>query len=203
MNIIMWLKRYFFAIINVLYLSSLLSYHHEIIKTIIVNICEICAATPYSCRSSIVETSIFLHRFRFVELMTAIQEPCHTIDTRLIFGKENGLANTCFSWSMIGFTLLHPCNRAWVEKKYRFIMQMLSYQYRKSHSGDTTVVRSSYLHNGISYTGKMRLYIESGPCIVMRFLFSHIICLRHTISPLTGRCKWTECNLNVLLWKWK
>ena len=30
-----------------------------------------------------------------------------------------------------------------------------SYQYRKSHCGDKTVVRSSYLHNGISYTGKM------------------------------------------------
>ena len=34
-------------------------------------------------------------------------------------------------------------------------IKMLSYQYRKSHCGDQTVVRSSYLHNGISYTGKM------------------------------------------------
>ena len=32
---------------------------------------------------------------------------------------------------------------------------MTSYRYRKSHCGDKTVVRSSYLHNGISYTGKM------------------------------------------------
>ena len=32
---------------------------------------------------------------------------------------------------------------------------MSSYQYRKSHCGDKTVVRSSYLHNGISYTDKM------------------------------------------------
>ena len=30
----------------------------------------------------------------------------------------------------------------------------MSYQYRKSHCVDKTVVRSSYLHNGISYTGK-------------------------------------------------
>ena len=30
-----------------------------------------------------------------------------------------------------------------------------SYQYRKSHRGDKTVVRLSYLHNGISYTCKM------------------------------------------------
>ena len=37
----------------------------------------------------------------------------------------------------------------------RFNLKMSSYQYRKSHCGDKTVVRSSYLHNGISYTGKM------------------------------------------------
>ena len=35
-----------------------------------------------------------------------------------------------------------------------FNMKMSSYQYRKSHCGDKTVVRSSYLHNGISYTCK-------------------------------------------------
>ena len=32
---------------------------------------------------------------------------------------------------------------------------MSSYQYKKSHCGDKTVVRSSYLHNWTSYTGKM------------------------------------------------
>ena len=32
--------------------------------------------------------------------------------------------------------------------------KMPSYQYRKFHCGDKMVVRSSYLHNGISYTGK-------------------------------------------------
>ena len=31
---------------------------------------------------------------------------------------------------------------------------MSSYQYRKSHYGDKTILRPSYLHNGISYTGK-------------------------------------------------
>ena len=36
-----------------------------------------------------------------------------------------------------------------------FNIKMPSYQYRKSHFGDKTVVRSSYLHNGISYTVKM------------------------------------------------
>ena len=42
------------------------------------------------------------------------------------------------------------------------IIKMSSYQYRKSHCGYKTVVRSSYLHNGISYTGKM-WSIESAP----------------------------------------
>ena len=31
---------------------------------------------------------------------------------------------------------------------------MTSYQYRKSHCEDKTILRPSYLHNGISYTGK-------------------------------------------------
>ena len=35
-----------------------------------------------------------------------------------------------------------------------FNIKMSSYQYRKSHCGDKTVVRSSYLHNRSSYTGK-------------------------------------------------
>ena len=35
-----------------------------------------------------------------------------------------------------------------------FIIKMLSYQYRKSHCGDKTILWPSYLHNGISYTGK-------------------------------------------------
>ena len=37
----------------------------------------------------------------------------------------------------------------------RFNIEMSSYQYRKFHCGDKTVVRSSYIHNGFSYTGKM------------------------------------------------
>ena len=36
-----------------------------------------------------------------------------------------------------------------------FNIKITSYQYRKSHYGDKTILRPSYLHNGISYTGKM------------------------------------------------
>ena len=35
-----------------------------------------------------------------------------------------------------------------------FSIKMSSYQYRKSHCGDKTILRLSYLHNGISFTGK-------------------------------------------------
>ena len=33
-----------------------------------------------------------------------------------------------------------------------FNIKMTSYQFRKSHCGDKTILRPSYLHNGISYT---------------------------------------------------
>ena len=48
-----------------------------------------------------------------------------------------------------------------------FNIKMSSYQYRKSHCGDKTVVRSSYLHNGISYTGKMSSLYWIGAQILM------------------------------------
>ena len=45
-----------------------------------------------------------------------------------------------------------------------FNIKISSYQYRKSHCGDKTVIRLSYLDNGISYTGKMTsLYWISPP----------------------------------------
>ena len=37
----------------------------------------------------------------------------------------------------------------WSEQGTRFNIKMSSNQYRKSHCGDKTVVRSSYLHSGI------------------------------------------------------
>ena len=46
---------------------------------------------------------------------------------------------------------------------------MTSYQYRKSHCGDKTILRPSYLHNGISYTGKMISLYWIGaqvPCVL-------------------------------------
>ena len=37
----------------------------------------------------------------------------------------------------------------------QFNVKITYYQYRKSHYGDKTILQPSYLHNGISYTGKM------------------------------------------------
>ena len=56
------------------------------------------------------------------------------------------------SWHGYAFRITGPL---WRESGSWFNIKMASYQYRKSHCGDKTVVRSSYLHNGISYTGKM------------------------------------------------
>ena len=37
----------------------------------------------------------------------------------------------------------------------QFNIKMTSYHSRKSHCGDKTILRPSYLYNGISYSGKM------------------------------------------------
>ena len=62
----------------------------------------------------------------------------------------------------------------------RFNIKMSSYQYRKSHCGDKTVVRSSYLHNGISYTDK-----TTSLCWI-RAQFSPTVYLSLPLSP--SRC---------------
>ena len=48
----------------------------------------------------------------------------------------------------------------------RFNIKMSSYQYGKSRCRDKTVVRSSYLHNGISYTGKMSFLYWIGALVL-------------------------------------
>ena len=69
----------------------------------------------------------------------------------LILGIQN-----CFTGTVvILYTVLWRTNPYDMENTGPwFNIKMWSYQYRKSHCGDKTVERSSYLHNGISYTGK-------------------------------------------------
>ena len=71
--------------------------------------------------------------------------------------------STAKQWTITGTAMINfrfpACTRLSVEGLKPpgpwFNIKMSSYQYRKSHCGEKTVVRSSYLHNGISYTGEM------------------------------------------------
>ena len=73
----------------------------------------------------------------------------HTLDNQLMN------CSTCIVASRSCLSLTGP----W------FNIKKSSYQYRKSHCGDKTVVRSSYLHNEISYTGKMASFYWISPQI--------------------------------------
>ena len=71
-----------------------------------------------------------------------------------------------------------------------FNIKKPSYQYRKSHCGDKTVVRSSYLHNGISYTGKVTsLYWIRAQQIVNEFDDS-CSASYFARSKLSGKSSW-------------
>ena len=52
---------------------------------------------------------------------------------------------------------------AWGRTGPWFDIKMFSYQYNKSHCGDNTVIKSSYLHNGISYIWVRWHHIVSPP----------------------------------------
>ena len=58
---------------------------------------------------------------------------------------------------------------------------MTSYQYRKPHCGDKTILRPSYLHNGLAYTGKTTSLYWIRTLITSDF--------RHlNITPMWCRC---------------
>ena len=82
----------------------------------------------------------------------------------------------------------------------RFNIKMPSYQYRKSHCRDKTVVRSSYLHNGISYTGKMAsLYWIRAQGFIERSLLAreHHIYVEYIYIYLSYIHVWWSCLLFV------
>ena len=80
---------------------------------------------------------------------------------------------------------------------------MSSYQYRKSHCGDKTVVRSSYLHSGISYTGKMTSLYWFSPLVPFIARSSPAIVLSmRDIQGLVVHKEWFQlpvCTSSVLL----
>ena len=82
--------------------------------------------------------------------------------------------------------------RLWWTPGPLFNIKMSSYQYRKSHCGDKTILRPSYLHNGISYTGKMTsLYWIRGQlskhlCVVGQHQPGHIYWLQSSHIQTTS-----------------
>ena len=110
--------------------------------------------------------------------------------------------------------------RLWTGPRFR--IKMSSYQYRKSHCWDKTVVRSSYLHNGISYICKAAslfwiaalftnayVYIDSAPLVTIgsisvklpldKFDKSHT-CLEviNCITRITLQSEWP--SVSILSW---
>ena len=103
-----------------------------------------------------------------------------------------------------------------------FNTKMSSYWYRKPHCGDKTVVRSSCLHNGISYTGKITsLYWISPLAITPRwtrpstckhinnqgpFYWHGLILILAWISNNFSIKVWDEINYpipNILQWLYR
>ena len=73
-----------------------------------------------------------------------------------------------------------------------FNIDMSSYQYRTSHCGDKTVVRLSYLHNGISYTGKMASLYWISPLVSLRIPLLHSYIVKCMLMSLLH---WAQCAL--------
>ena len=80
-----------------------------------------------------------------------------------------------------------------------FNIRMPSYQHRKSHCGDKTILRPSYLHNGISYAGKtiplywIRVHVSCGLCC--RWLMTKLaryVCAAHAQM-------WSIYSVNVFV----
>ena len=78
---------------------------------------------------------------------------------------------------------------------------MPSCQSRKSHCGDDTILRPSYLHNGISYTGKITslywiraqfpfqkaiMYVQGGNGVYMEYLRRAVGV--HSMKSFTSHC---------------
>ena len=81
-----------------------------------------------------------------------------------------------------------------------FNIQMSSYQYRKSHCGDKTVVRSSYLHNGISYTGKIISFYWIDPLVAKVQLTCYLVLLSVDSKNRLQDSQWHPPDLTHILW---
>ena len=82
------------------------------------------------------------------------------------------------------FLEINTFELSWVE---------LSYQYRKSHCGDKTILRPLYLHNGISYTGKTTSLYLIGALVFVKLTVSfRITSPAPVFVELPDRTAWHE-----------
>ena len=106
-----------------------------------------------------------------------LEQKCtHTCSELCLVGYGTGALWDLWDWSIESLLQLGP--GGW------FNINMSSYQYRISHCGDKTVVRSSYVHNGNSYTGKTTsLYWIRAPWVLIVVLHPiSLYSLRSTIG---------------------
>ena len=100
-------------------------------------------------------------------------------------------------WISYKYSLLQQPPGGWFNKK------MSSYQYRKSHCGDKTILRPSYLHNGISYTGKttflywIRALMRNAWWIIHQDLFISLQWRHNECGGVSNRQR-LDCLLNCL-----
>ena len=84
--------------------------------------------------------------------VTAYNTFCHTSDNLRQVAMTEWTKGIIEDWQMF---IVKLTASLYIKPGPWFKIKMSSYQYRKSHCGDKMVIRSSYLHNGIFYTGKM------------------------------------------------
>ena len=100
---------------------------------------------------------IFLHCHQCSKYLLKIPhtQRCHNLYDYFEFKVHRNTSDFCNL--IFNFILLvhreHYNKLAQKRSGPRFNIKMPSYQHRKSHCGDKTIWRPSYLHNGISYTG--------------------------------------------------
>ena len=72
----------------------------------------------------------------------------------------------------------------------------MSYRYKKSHCGNKTILRPSYLHNRISYSGKMTsLYWIRALSLTFTFTESLVMPQSTTRVPLVDLAGWLPLTL--------
>ena len=107
---------------------------------------------------------------------------------------------------VVFYFMVHPITHTRRPRPW-FSMKISSYQYSKYHCGDKTVVRPSYLHNGISYTGKMSSLYWIGAQIyaLCECKFESVFYLCHGFAVSTiyyqwlSFCRW-HFQITFIVW---